>query len=122
MRLTKQQYDDLIRSHPKLAPKPENKVNSTLSDPKPKRNKKATLGTAVQGEAKSLPRSKVVFTLFRVRSLDPDNAAGSCKDLLDGIRHAGLLPGDEAWRIEFSVIQEKVNHFDEERTMIDITL
>lgn len=122
MRLTNEQYRQMLREHPNLAPKADNKVICALQDSKPKRNEKAALDKAVCRETKSLPRSKVVFTLFRVRSLDPDNAAGSCKDLLDGVRHAGLLLGDEAWRIEFSVLQEKVNHFDEERTIIEITL
>lgn len=122
MRLTNEQYQQMLRDHPNLAPKNDNQVDCALQDSKPKHNKKAALDKTVCRETKSLPRSKIVFTLFRVRSLDPDNAAGSCKDLLDGVRHSGLLLGDEAWQIEFSVLQEKVNHYNEERTIIDITL
>ncbi len=65
-------------------------------------------------------RTRVRFTGFRVRPLDPDNFAGSVKDLLDGLRHAHLIEGDEWWRIELTTAQEKVKSYAEERTVIEI--
>ena len=64
----------------------------------------------------------VSFTGYRVRPLDADNFAGGCKDLLDGLRHAGLIPGD-AWReIRLETSQVKVTAYREEFTDIEITL
>jgi hypothetical protein len=65
-------------------------------------------------------RTRVRFTGYRVRPLDPDNFAGSVKDLLDGLRHAHLIEGDEPWRIDFETAQKKVKSFKEEKTMIEI--
>jgi hypothetical protein len=68
----------------------------------------------------SLPRVTVRFTVFRCRPLDPDNNARSVKDLLDGLRHAHLIHGDETWRIILTIDQIKVAHQREERTEIEI--
>ncbi len=78
------------------------------------------LDSTDEGEATGLQRVVIRFTLFRARPLDPDNAAASCKDLLDGCRHAGLLQGDEWWRIEFTTRQKKVRSYAEEKTLIEI--
>lgn len=83
-------------------------------------NKATALGATVQGKAKSLSRITVRFTGYRCRPLDPDNFAGSCKDLLDGLVHAGLLHGDEAWRIRLQTEQEKVSAYAQERMLIEI--
>jgi hypothetical protein len=40
--------------------------------------------------------------------------------LLDGCRHAGLIPGDEPWRIIYETAQEKVKSYAQERTLIEI--
>jgi hypothetical protein len=92
-----------------------------LPNPKPKQNKAAALGATVRGEKKGVRRTRVRFVGYRVKPLDPDNFAGSCKDLLDGLRHAGLISGDEPWRIIFETEQEKVAHYKDERTEIEIT-
>jgi len=78
------------------------------------------LDSADAGEEKSLHRTVVRFIGYRVRPLDPDNFAGGCKDLLDGLRHAGIIQGDEPWRIIFETTQEKVKTYAEERTVIEI--
>lgn len=44
----------------------------------------------------------------------------STKNLLDGLRHAGLLPEDNPWTIKLQVEQEKVKGFDNEKTEIEI--
>jgi hypothetical protein len=101
-----------------------NKINITsqVSHPKPKRDKKAALGRADEREASGMGRIKIRFTGRRVRPLDPDNFAGSVKDLLDGLRHSQLISGDEPWRIILETEQEKVDHYYEEETIIEITI
>ena len=79
-----------------------------------------TLERHPPGEKESVPRPLVRFTGYRVRPLDPDNFAGSVKDLLDGLRYAGLIPGDEPWRIRLETLQERVRHFSQEKTVIEI--
>ena len=67
-----------------------------------------------------MARVVVRFTGYRVKPLDPDNFAGSVKDLLDGLRHASLIKGDEWWRIKLETDQVKVAHFTDECTHIEI--
>lgn len=78
------------------------------------------LGNPVQGKEEGDGRTIIRFTGFRVRPLDPDNFAGSVKDLLDGIRHAGLISGDEPWKIILQTNQVKVRSFKEEKTLVEI--
>lgn len=80
------------------------------------------LERAVPREKESLRRTRIRFIGYRVRPLDPDNFAGSVKDLLDGLRHASLLDGDEDWRIELETRQEKVGSYAQEKTVIEIIL
>lgn len=96
-------------------------ANAQVSDPEPERDEARPLERSDAGEKESLGRVRVRFTGYRVRPLDPDNFAGSCKDLLDGLRHAHLIRGDEPWRIIFETEQFKVKHFSKERTEIEIT-
>lgn len=94
---------------------------SPIPDPKPERDQTPALGKTVSGETKGFRGSTVCFVLYRVRPLDPDNAAGSVKDLLDGLRHANLISGDEWWRIKLAVEQVRVESFKQEKTVIQIT-
>lgn len=98
----------------------ETHAHRPLPDPKPQRHKAPALGDSIQGKAESFPRVTVRFTGYRVRPLDPDNFAGSVKDLLDGLRHAALISGDEPWRIRLETEQVKVRTVKEERTEIEI--
>jgi hypothetical protein len=95
-------------------------LNAQLSRAEPECDQAPALGPAVQREVQSLPRTTVRFIGYRVRPLDPDNFADGCKDLLDGLRHAALIPGDEPWRINFETRQEKVARRSEEKTVIEI--
>jgi hypothetical protein len=97
-----------------------NQTNSQVSDSKPERHQKATLGSSSEGEKEGTPRVIVRFIGYRVRPLDPDNFAGSIKDLLDGLRHAALISGDEPWRITLQTYQIKVHSKSQERTEIEI--
>jgi hypothetical protein len=93
-----------------------------VPNPESQPDKAPALDAADAREKKSIRRVTVRFIGYRVRPLDPDNFAGSCKDLLDGLRHAGILLGDEPWRVIFETAQEKVASFKEERTLIEIDL
>lgn len=95
-------------------------ANTVVSHPKSECDKATALDGADAGEKESLGRVVVCFTGYRVRPLDPDNFAGSVKDLLDGLRHAHLIRGDESWKIRLETEQVKVGSFAQERTMIEI--
>jgi hypothetical protein len=112
-----------IHRPPALRPPPrlnEPNPDRPLPNAKPECDKASALGTTVQGETESILCSRVRFTGFRVRPLDPDNFAGSVKDLLDGLRHAHLIAGDEPWRLRLETEQVKVGSFKEECTVIEI--
>lgn len=98
----------------------EDRTQPKVQRAKPERHKAPALERAGSGEATSVRRTVVRFIGYRVRPLDPDNFAGGCKDLLDGLRHAQLISGDEPWRIVFETEQRKVSTFKEERTVIEI--
>ncbi len=91
-----------------------------IPNPESQRDQTPALGGTDEGETPGVRRTRIRFTGFRVKPLDPDNFAGSCKDLLDGCRHAGLILGDESWRIIFETTQKKVRSFAEEKTLIEI--
>ncbi len=65
-------------------------------------------------------RTRISFVGYRVRLLDPDNFAGSVKDLLDGLRHAGIISDDTPDKIVLETAQEKVGRYCDERTVITI--
>lgn len=98
----------------------QNRNQRRLRDAQSKRDQAPALGSPVPGEAHRLPKTTVRFIGYRVTLLDPDNFAGSVKDLLDGLRHAGLVPGDRADQIVLITEQEKVDVFSEEKTVIEI--
>ena len=110
--------DDFKRRNPKIYDPP---TKSPIPHAQPQRDQAPALGSAVSGKAESVQSTTVCFTGYRVRPLDPDNFAGSVKDLLDGLRHAGLIPGDEWWRITLETKQIKVTRYEDECTMIEIT-
>jgi hypothetical protein len=95
-------------------------ANVELRAPEPEPHAPPALDRAVEGKEDGLDRVVVCFKGYRVRPLDPDNFAGGCKGLLDGLRHAHLIRGDEPWRIVFQTEQERVQTFSEERTEITI--
>jgi hypothetical protein len=95
-------------------------ANVELRDSEPEPHDPPALGRAVKGKEEGLDRVVVRFKGYRVRPLDPDNFAAGCKGLLDGLRHAHLIKGDESWRIIFQAEQERVQTFGEERTEITI--
>lgn len=95
-------------------------ANVKVPHAEPERYQAPALGKAVPGKAEGAQRVTVRFTGYRVRPLDPDNFAGSVKDLLDGLRHAGLLLGDEPWRVRLETEQVCVRSYGQERTEIEM--
>lgn len=93
---------------------------SKVSTTKPKRDVAPTLVQAAVGETKIVGRVMVRFTGYRVRPVDPDSHAASCKYLLDGLRESSLLENDTPWDIDLQADQVKVGSFDEEKTVITI--
>ena len=122
MKMTQEQVDAHQRKHGFLTRTTRNETNnrSSISNAELECNQEATLGSAIQGEASGVQRAIVSFTGYRVKPLDPDNFAGSVKDILDGLRHAGLISGDEPWRIILRTDQVKVSTYKEEKTVISI--
>ena len=104
----------------RIPPAHDHKTDSVLPDPEPERDQTPALDCATAREAEGDARTLVRFTGYRVRPLDPDNFAGSVKDLLDGLRLSGLISGDEPWRIRLETEQVRVGTFKEERTEIEI--
>lgn len=98
----------------------EDHPDRPLPNAEPERDQAATLDQAVRREKEGAPSVTVRFIGYRVRPLDPDNFAGSVKDLLDGLRHAALIPGDEPWRIRLETEQVCVRTYAQERTVIEI--
>ena len=112
MRWTQQEYDAYLarRSAPRIK----------LPAAEPERAQANALDQTVQGKTEGVRRPAVRFTLYRLRLLDRDNYAGSAKDLLDGLRHAALIPGDSEAEIDLEVEQVKVAHRSEQKTVISI--
>lgn len=100
--------------------KHEDSTNCVLQDPELKRDQTAALGYANAGKTQGLGRISLRFIGYRVRPLDPDNFAGGTKDLIDGLRHAKLIPNDSPEAITLETEQVRVAHRKDECTIIDI--
>ena len=75
-----------------------------------------------EGETQGAGRTALRFTLRRVRLLDPCAKYGSCKALIDGLRYAGIIYNDREEDITLEVVQEKIAHFKDEETLIEIRI
>lgn len=95
-------------------------ANGELCHPQPQCNQAPTLDPPVPGKTKSVPRPVVRFVGYRRKLLDPENFSAGVKDLLDGLRHAGLIRGDGYEDIVLETDQWKVKTKAEERTEIEI--
>ena len=101
--------------------KDDHRANSLLPDTKPKCPTKEPLGQAEAGEATIMGRIALRITGYRARPLDPDGFAGGCKQIIDGLRQASLLPEDDPWTVRLQTEQVKVKTKAEEKTVIRIT-
>ena len=91
-----------------------------LQNPEHERVHRETLDISSQRKEKSYQRARVSFTAFTVRPRDPDNLGGGSKALLDAIKHLRLIPDDDPYSIEFEVKQRHVDHFNQEKTLVEI--
>jgi len=98
----------------------QNRPRRKLRHSQPEPDQAPALGGAVQGKTDGVPAFTVRFIGCRVTPLDPDNFAGSVKDLLDGLRHAGLIPGDDPTQIKLETSQVRVATLSEEKTIVEI--
>ena len=73
-----------------------------------------------QAQAKDTRKRFVRVVSYRVVLLDEDNLCE--KFLVDALRYAGAIPGDSPDRCRIVTTQEKVAHFDEERTEVTVDL
>jgi hypothetical protein len=73
---------------------------------------------AVKGEAAHTGRILVRFESVRKRLCDPDNL--SPKWILDSLRYAKIIPGDEPDKIELQVSQRKCRPSEGEHTRVEI--
>lgn len=97
----------------------ENRSLTQISDSEPEQQTAALVGDDAR-KAQGTRCPVVRFTLFRNRLLDTDAKYGSVKDLLDSLQYAGLIHGDREDQITLEVLQQKIQHRKDERTMIEI--
>jgi hypothetical protein len=95
-------------------------ANGALQYAEPQRDPTPALEPVAEGKKESSDRITVRFIGKRVRPLDPDNFAGSVKDLLDGLRRANLIPGDEWKQIRLETEQVEITNREQERTEIEL--
>jgi len=96
-------------------------ANTEVPAGQPKQDIRTAVVDAPPGKEKSDERACVRIVMFRVRLLDPDNAVGSTKPLIDCLRACHLISGDSEKEIDLQVTQQKVHHFREQRTELKIT-
>lgn len=105
MRLTKSEYDELIRRKPSLAPflgglqthQPKPTAPQTLDSRQPER-KEGSQGVGC----------RVLFTACRRKALDDDNNVGSLKNLRDAVaKTLGIDDGDKRIQWEYSQVITK---------------
>jgi hypothetical protein len=71
-------------------------------------------------KAGSARRARVRLVTFRCRLLDPDNAVGGVKALVDSLRYRGYITNDDPASIQLEVYQVKVAHRNEQGTLVEI--
>ncbi len=111
MRLTKEEYDELM-SRPAI--KARNQAPSAESQSLVQHE---PLG-APEGKASHATRYALSVTSYRVRLTDPDNLCP--KYFVDSLRYAGLIPDDTCRDIELSIRQVRVKTKAEQRTEIEL--
>ena len=99
-----------IDANPHLGLRPE--ANKPDSRP--------ALGSSVAGKEKGDERIVLRYVLYRIRLLDPDAIDGATKVCTDCLQQIGLIPDDSSEHIDLQVTQEKVAHYNEQRTELKI--
>jgi len=123
-RPTLTELNELVLSRSGYAIARNSPLASGLPLPIPEQARGPALVEAPQNEVRSAgctsPGYRVSFILRRVRLLDPDNKYAAVKYILDGLRKEGIIPDDTEADIDLNVRQERVSHFHDEGTAIDI--
>jgi hypothetical protein len=117
--MTRDELRAVLARNPQLSTD-ENQTGRSVRGKAHQSKRKNALGSKVSGTEEGLDRPIVRFVGYRVRPCDPDGFPRSCKDLLDGLHHAGIIHGDEPWNIILQTEQVKVRSTSEERTEIEI--
>lgn len=92
-----------------------------LQDTESKRVPGETLDKVLSGTEAGYERTHLCITAFTVRPRDQDNLAGGCKALIDAVKVLHLITNDDPYSIELEIKQRHVDHFNQEKTLIEIT-
>lgn len=95
-------------------------ANVALRSFKPKRTGRPPLVGKAPGKETGDVRVALRITQCRARLLDEDNLTGSVKRLVDCLCEVGLIPGDAPAQTSIHVSQAKVQHYTEQKTIVDI--
>ena len=95
-------------------------TNTQIHSAQLKCDQAQTLDPAMEGTIRGNARIVVRIVGFRIRPLDADNFCGGTKDIVDGLRYAGLIPDDSPEHIILVTEQRKVSTKAEERTEIEL--
>ena len=97
--------------------------DSRIRAAEPKRSQGLPLVSApprkAKGRSRIIRRYQVTYWVFAVRPCDWDNY--SIKGLQDLLVTASLLPGDAWYQLYGTVISEKVQKAEDEKTVVEIT-
>jgi hypothetical protein len=93
---------------------PPSRPDTQLSEGQPKRRKRAPSTAAPD------VRFVAIVTVKTVRPRDYDGLGAASKHYLDGLRLCGLFPDDSPDHFECLAVAERVRHFREEETIIEI--
>lgn len=91
-----------------------------LQDPNVEQAPRPSLVQVFPGSEESFKRTYVCITAFTVRPRDQDNLAGGCKALIDALRKINLILDDDPYSMELTVKQRHVDHFNQEKTLLEI--
>lgn len=87
----------------------------------PEQDATRSLAGGVGGETQSDARIMVRIERRGLRLLDPDNLYGAHKYIIDALRTAELIPGDDPESINLIVTQTRVKCREEIQTIVEIT-
>ena len=93
--------------------------SSSGPDSKPAKDKQKRR-KRVQSKAKPVCRTIAIVTVRTVRPRDYDGLGAASKHYLDGLRHIGLFEDDSPEHLEVLAVAERVRHFREEETIIEL--
>ena len=84
----------------------------------------ATVPQPIRGDAnqaRGTSRRRVCITVARCRLLEPDNAVGGVKFIVDALRYGGIIADDTGEHIQLEVRQVKVSQKCKQGTLIEVT-